>query len=279
MSNSRNRSSAISACFQSAGLPSSAIHWPATSSITTNPGSCRPLSRAAMVAAGTPERDGQDDPGDQGEQQAPGARVHAPREGRPKQHGCHRSPGARGRLAQSRAEEGGDGPGPERLACAAGVAFEPRPAARFTHSVPLSSPPAEPAQVLQHFRIEDRRADLVDAHGPLAQVDLAAAVAAEREVFVLCVTSMPQVGQRRTSRIFSSEPWLMFYYLAILRPLRCGHDAATLALNALERHGLNQPSPRMAESVSAFRTARSTAPRSTTRATTSYSCASVISAR
>ena len=36
------------------GANSSAIHWPATSSMTTKPGSLRPDSRATMVAAGMP---------------------------------------------------------------------------------------------------------------------------------------------------------------------------------------------------------------------------------
>ena len=57
---------------------------------------------------------------------------------------------------------------------------------------------AEPAEVFEDFGVEDRRADLVDAHGPLAEIDLAAAVAAERKVLVFGRTSMPQVGQRRS---------------------------------------------------------------------------------
>jgi hypothetical protein len=36
----------------------------------------------------------------------------------------------------------------------------------------------------QNFGVEDGRAYLVDAHGPFAQIDAAAAVAAEGEVFV-----------------------------------------------------------------------------------------------
>jgi hypothetical protein len=43
---------------------------------------------------------------------------------------------------------------------------------------------AEVAEVLEDFRVEDGRADLVDARGPLAEVDLAATVAAEGEIFV-----------------------------------------------------------------------------------------------
>jgi hypothetical protein len=43
---------------------------------------------------------------------------------------------------------------------------------------------AEFAQVFEDFRVKDGRADFVDTHGPLAEVDFAAAVAAEREVLV-----------------------------------------------------------------------------------------------
>lgn len=45
-------------------------------------------------------------------------------------------------------------------------------------------PAAATAQVLKNLRVENRRADLVYAHCPFAQVYLAAAVAAKREVFV-----------------------------------------------------------------------------------------------
>lgn len=44
---------------------------------------------------------------------------------------------------------------------------------------------AQAAQVFKNLRIEDRRADLVNTHRPLAQVDLAAAVRAKRVVLVL----------------------------------------------------------------------------------------------
>jgi hypothetical protein len=44
---------------------------------------------------------------------------------------------------------------------------------------------AEAAEIFEDFGVEDGRADLVDTHGPLAEVDFAAAVAAEGEVFVV----------------------------------------------------------------------------------------------
>lgn|GEM_PF-4751098 len=43
---------------------------------------------------------------------------------------------------------------------------------------------AETAEVFEDFRVEDGRTNFVDAHGPLAEIDFAAAVAAEGEVFV-----------------------------------------------------------------------------------------------
>jgi hypothetical protein len=43
---------------------------------------------------------------------------------------------------------------------------------------------AQVTQVIEDFGVEDGRADFVDAGGPLAEVDLAAAVGAEGEVFV-----------------------------------------------------------------------------------------------
>jgi hypothetical protein len=42
----------------------------------------------------------------------------------------------------------------------------------------------EAAQVFEDFGVEDGGADLVNAHGPFAEVDLAAAVTAKREVLV-----------------------------------------------------------------------------------------------
>jgi len=51
----------------------------------------------------------------------------------------------------------------------------------------VAVPAAECAQIFEDFGVEDGRADLVNAGGPLAEVDLAAAVR----------TSSAQVGQRR----------------------------------------------------------------------------------
>src|SRR5271166_3544544 len=43
---------------------------------------------------------------------------------------------------------------------------------------------AAEAHIFEDFGIEDRRADFVGARGPFAEIDLAAAVAAERKVLV-----------------------------------------------------------------------------------------------
>src|SRR5438067_1056279 len=54
MSNSRKRRSDKAAWCHSGRMAIRAISWPATSSMTTWPGSSRPDSRATMVAAGMP---------------------------------------------------------------------------------------------------------------------------------------------------------------------------------------------------------------------------------
>jgi hypothetical protein len=40
------------------------------------------------------------------------------------------------------------------------------------------------AQIIQDFRVKDRRADFIDIHSPLAQVNLAATVAAKGKVLI-----------------------------------------------------------------------------------------------
>jgi hypothetical protein len=48
-------------------------------------------------------------------------------------------------------------------------------------------------QVFEDFGVEDRRADFVDSHGPLAEVDLAAAVTTEGKVLV-CAADQHSAG-------------------------------------------------------------------------------------
>ena len=96
------------------GLPSSAIHWPATSSMTTKPGSC--ASAFALHNGGR---------GDCRARSRARCRWPAPatmpvvREmqppgcGGPQQHRRNRAPGAGAGLAVASAEERRDGPGPQ----------------------------------------------------------------------------------------------------------------------------------------------------------------------
>ncbi len=193
MSNRRKRTRQMSACRQSNGQPSRAIHCPATSSMTTNCGSLRPLSRAAMVAAGTPTAMESAMPARSAIEQRLRRGMNAPGERGPQQNRGHGSPGAGTGLAVSGAEEGGDCESPSWFCFAAGGAVGTSVVIGVT-AASTGASAACAAQVFQHFGVEYRRADLVNAHRPLAQVDLAATVAAEREVFVGHCTSIPQVG-------------------------------------------------------------------------------------
>ena len=114
MSKRRKRTRAMRAWRQSAGLPSRAIHWPATSSMTTNCGSWRPDSRATMVAAGMPRRSVRAMPARRASEQSVRGGMERAGVGGPEEDGGDRAPGAGAGLAEARAEEGGDGPGPLR---------------------------------------------------------------------------------------------------------------------------------------------------------------------
>ncbi len=90
--------------------------WPATSSMTTKPGSLRADSRAMMVEAGMPmsgDEDGGDGGGD-GEGEACGGEEVCG--GVPEEDGGDAAVGAGAGLEVACAEEGGEGPGPEGLA-------------------------------------------------------------------------------------------------------------------------------------------------------------------
>src|ERR1700722_16753519 len=58
---------------------------------------------------------------------------------------------------------------------------------------------AHPAQVFEDVGGENRRTDLVDPRGPFAEIDLAATVAAEREVLII---EADQHIARRTAQNF-----------------------------------------------------------------------------
>jgi hypothetical protein len=123
----------------------------------------------------------------------------------PEQDGGDGTPGAGAGLEEASAEEGGDGPGPGGFLH--GLHGKN---ARFGRSLSLlirvsAAIGAEAAEVFEDFGVEDRRADFVDARGPFAEIDFAAAVAAEGEVFVAGWTIIWQVGQRRSLTDFFRE--------------------------------------------------------------------------
>jgi len=62
------------------------------------------------------------------------------------------------------------------------------------------------AKVFENLGVEDGRTDLVDAHGPFAEIDLAATVAAEGKVLV-CVADEHSAGRaaENLSRFFSGS--------------------------------------------------------------------------
>jgi hypothetical protein len=150
-----------------------------------------------MVAAGTPRAMSEGDADEEAESRVSGLGWREPGECAPRAGRRRRSPRCRGRACRAGAEEGGDGPGPEGFSW---FLFWIGKDAGELHSS-WESPPrvaAEAAEVFEDFGVEDGGADFVDAGGPFAEVDLAAAVAAEGEVFVVKRTNMPQVGQRRS---------------------------------------------------------------------------------
>src|SRR6266568_1205723 len=182
MSKRRKRIRAMIPWRQSAGQNSNVIHWPATSSITTNPGSCRPLSLAAIVAAGTPKAM---------VNTAPTARkTRSPRgpAGRPRATPVHKS------TAATDPQVPGPGfprPAPKKVATVQAQSVLRVPAGdsgAATDSLIVRIPApasAQATEVFEHLRVQHRRTYLVDAHCPLAKVNLAATVTAKREVLIL----------------------------------------------------------------------------------------------
>src|SRR6185312_7227425 len=203
MSKIRKSTRAMIACGQLKGHPSSAIHWPATSSTTTKPGSSRPDWRAAIVAAGMPKMSAS---------AMPTTRMIAisPREGWNAQFAnAHRT------SAATEPHVPGPGlsrPAPKNVAtanahfvvcCCAGSVRDP---ARSL-IVRASARVAKAAQILQYLRIEHRGTDLVNARCPLAEVDLPTAVAAEGKIFILWLNNRPASG--------TSEYFDRFLFVAI----------------------------------------------------------------
>src|ERR1035437_1905024 len=155
-----------------------AIHWPATSSMTTNWGSLRPDSRATMVAAGMPSRRGRTIPASSSRTRICGAGW------------MPQATPAQMSTAATEPQVPGPGlprPAPKKVATVQAQRVLPAAGRELGASVVMGisvAATAQASQVFEDFGVQDRRADLVDAHGPLAKVDLAAAVRAEREVLV-----------------------------------------------------------------------------------------------
>src|ERR1017187_4096561 len=147
--------------------------------MTTKPGSWRPLSWAAMVAAGMPRIT---------------ARAMAASRTRSKVCGAGCRPqatAAQSRRAATEPQVPGPGlprPAPKKVATVqAQKVLRAVPATTVEAGllvIGVSSAAAEVAEIFEDFWVQNRRADLVDAHGPFAKVDFAAAVRAEREVLV-----------------------------------------------------------------------------------------------
>jgi len=131
---------------------------------------------------GDAEEEREGDGGEQGQEQGLGGGMEEFGVGGPEKDGGDRSPGAGTRLAEARAEEGGNCPGPE--GSAGGRRRQILPWRLLVMGV-SAVVRAEPAKVFEDFGVEDGGADLVDAHGPLAEIDLAAAVTAEGEILVV----------------------------------------------------------------------------------------------
>src|ERR1035437_5771299 len=159
-----------------------AIHWPATSSMTTNWGSLRPDSRATMVAAGMPSRRVRAIPASSSRSRICGA-------------GWMPQP-TPAQMSTAATEPQVPGPGlprpapkkvatvqAQRVLWAAGGEVAALGVGSVVIRVSVAAT-AQASQVFEDFGVQAARAALVDAHGPLAKVDLAAAVTAEGEVLV-----------------------------------------------------------------------------------------------
>ena len=87
---------------KSKGQKSRAIHWPATSSMTTNCGSLRPDCAGDDGGGGDAEDEREGDAGEQDEEQRVRSGMEEPGVGGPEENGGDRAPGAGAGLADSR---------------------------------------------------------------------------------------------------------------------------------------------------------------------------------
>ena len=89
---------------------------------------------------------------------------------------------------------------------------------------------AEAAEIFEDFRVEDGRTDFVDAHGPFAEIDFAAAVAAKRG-------NLRRRGGRSLRRLGSGGSWRIFFGRHM-----CVARAITAFKNMLARGATGFPS-------------------------------------
>src|SRR6185437_4996322 len=157
----------------SQGMKSRAVSCPATSSITTWPGSCLPLSRSTTEAAGMPAI------------VTTTSAISVPMVSANELVCVPRAAKYQMTAVAAAAQvpgPPGSRPMPRNVPVShAHVVLEP-----FSIVViVMLGPPVFLAQPLQHFGIENRRGDSIFAAGPFAQINYPAAVAAKREVLVL----------------------------------------------------------------------------------------------
>jgi hypothetical protein len=73
-------------------------------------------------------------------------------------------------------------------------------------------------QVFEEIRVENGRADLIDAHGPFAEVDAAAAVGAEGKIFVRDFDQLFAAWAMKRFDFLCGGLWHsgLFYFLKVL---------------------------------------------------------------
>src|SRR5690348_10072563 len=175
ISKNRNRTNASATWPMSEGASSIAVSCPATSSITTWPGSCLPLSFSTIDAAGTPTI-----VTTASAMSVPMVRAVAlgcePRAAKYQMTAvapAAQVPGPPGRSPMSR-----------NVPVSHAHAVLERAGFALVVVIVVFRAPVFLAQALQNFRVENGRGDSVFAAGPLAEVDQTAAVATEGKVLV-----------------------------------------------------------------------------------------------
>ena len=137
---------------------------------------------------GNADRDGNHNAAKKNEKQSCGRRMETPGDRRPIEAQRPPIPMCRGRACPDRRRRKWRRSRP-RASCGRRRVAQERPCGGSVAALFILRPfvPAagQLAEIFEHFGIEHGRADLVNAHGPLAEIDLAAAIRAEGKVFVL----------------------------------------------------------------------------------------------